>query len=189
MNLTRQFKRSRQLLFGSAVSAVLLAAPAMHAQATSCAALKAISTKMFDIPYHMYMIDSGAANAALNGGKPTTGEVISAGGQMYVLNKGKWIKSPVSLAELKKDQQDKDDSTKVTCSHLRDETVNGEAAAVWRSHVVNEMATIDSDMWISKSRGVLLKSTSVTDVGGPMGKSSVTSRYDYTNVRPPAGVP
>lgn len=189
MTLTHQSKRSRLLLFGSAVSAVLLAAPATRAQATSCAALKAISAKMFDIPYHVYMIDSANTDAALHGGKPTVGEVISAGGHMYVLNKGKWIKSPVSLAEMKKDQQSNDDSTKATCSHLRDESVNGEAAAVWRSHVVNEMATIDTDMWISKSRGVLLKSTSVTDVGGPMGKSSVSSRYDYTNVRPPAGVP
>jgi hypothetical protein len=188
MTLTHQSKRSRLLLFGSAVSAVLLAAPATRAQATSCAALKAKSAKMFDIPYHMYMIDSGAANA-LNGGKPTTGEVISAGGQMYVLHKGKWMKSPVSIAEMKKDQQSNDDSTKATCSHLRDESVNGEAAAVWRSHIVNEMATIDTDMWISKTRGVLLKSSSVTDVGGPMGKSRTDARYDYTNVRPPAGVP
>ncbi len=90
---------------------------------------------------------------------------------MYALARGKWVKSPVSIAELKKDHQDNSDSTKATCSHLRDESVNGEPAAVWRSHIVNEMATIDSDMWISKSRGVVLKSNSLTDVGGPMGKS------------------
>ena len=106
---------------------------------------------------------------------------------MYVLNRGKWVKSPVSLADLKKDQDP--DSTKATCSHLRDESVNGEAAAVWRQHIVNEMGTIDTDMWISKSRGVVLKSISTTDVGGAMGKSRSYGRYDYTNVRPPAGVP
>jgi hypothetical protein len=189
MKPTHQSTRRYLLLFGTAFSAALLASSPIRAQATNCALVKATSLKMFDVPYHMYMIDSGAANEALNGGKPTAGEVISAGGQMYVLHKGKWLKSPVSLAELKKDQNDSPDSTKVTCSHLRDESVNGEAAAVWRSHVVNDVGTIDSDMWISKSRGVLLKSVSMTDVGGAMGKSSVSARYDYTNVRPPAGVP
>lgn len=175
--------------FATAVSAVLLASSPVRAQAINCATVKATSLKMFDIPYHMYMVDSGAANEALHGGKPTSGEVISAGGQMYVLNKGKWMKSPVSLAELKKDQTDNPDSTKATCTHLRDESVNGEAASVWRSQLVNDMGTVDSDMWISKSRGVVLKAISVTDVGGPMGKSTVSARYDYTNVRPPAGVP
>ena len=83
------------------------------------------------------MIDSAKTDAALHGGKPTVGEVISAG-EMYALARGKWVKSPVSIAELKKDHQDNSDSTKATCSHLRDESVNGEPAAVWRSHIVNE---------------------------------------------------
>ena len=144
---------------------------------------------MRDLPYHAYMIDSAKTDAVLNHGKPRLGEVISAGGQMYVLSRGKWVRSPVSIAELKKERQDNPDSTKVTCSHLRDESVNGEAAAVWRSHTVNAMATIDADLWISKSRGVVLKSNSLTDVGGPLGKSRSIAPYDYTNVRPPAGVP
>lgn len=188
MKLTRQSKRSCLRLIGTALGAVLLATPTIHAQATGCATVRAVGLKMLEVPYHMYMIDSANTDAALHGGKPTVGEVISAGGQMYVLNRGKWVKSPVSLAELKKNQENPD-STKSACSHLRDESVNGEAAAVWREHIVNEMATIDTDMWISKSRGVVLKATSLTDVGGPMGKSRTTARYDYTNVRAPAGVP
>lgn len=44
-------------------------------------------------------------------------------------------------------------------------------------------------MWISKSRGVVLKSIRSADVGGAMGKSRSYGRYDYTNVRAPAGVP
>jgi hypothetical protein len=143
---------------------------------------------MRDVPYHMYMIDSANTDAVLHGGKPRAGEAISAGGEMYVLSRGKWVKSPVSMAELRKMQEDNPDSTKATCSHLRDESVNGEPAAVWRSHIVNEAGTIDTDMWISKSRGVVLKANSLTDVGGSMGKSRSVSRYEYSNVRPPAGV-
>jgi hypothetical protein len=172
-------------LWGVAVGAALVAAPAIHAQATNCATVKAAANKMFDTPYHAYLLDSANTDAALHGGKPTSSEVIAAGGSMFVLHKGKWIKSPVSLADMKKSQ---DTTAKTTCTHLRDESMNGEAAAVWHTHMVNEIATYDTDMWISKSRGVLLKGNSVTDVGGPMGKSRVIARYDYANVRPPAGV-
>jgi len=188
MRLFPTFTRSRLRLLGIATGAALLAAPPSRAQAANCAAVRAASIKMFDVPYHMYLIDSANTDAALHGGKPTTGEVISAGGWMYVLTHGKWVKSPVSLAEMKK-SQDTTLLAKQTCSHLRDESVNGEAAAVWRTHMTNDMATYDTDMWISKSRGLVLKSSSLVDVGGPMGKSRTIARYDYTNVRPPAGVP
>lgn len=43
-------------------------------------------------------------------------------------------------------------------------------------------------MWISKSRGVVLKANSLMDVGGSTGKHPTMARYDYTNVRPPAGL-
>jgi hypothetical protein len=170
-------------LLGALVSAGLLAAPAIHAQTTNCATVKAAANKMFDTPYHAYLLDSANTDAALHGGKPTSSEVIAAGGSMYVLHKGKWLKSPVSLADMKNSQ---DTTAKITCTHLRDESVNGEAATVWHTHMVNEVATYDSDMWISKSRGVLLQGNSSTDVGGPLGKSRVIARYDYANVRPPA---
>lgn len=188
MHRTRQTTRIRLRLLGIAAGALLLATPTIRAQATNCATVRAVGMKMLSVPYHLYLVDSGGAQAALNGGKPTVGEVISAGGSMYVLSHGKWLKSPVSLADLKA-QQNKADSMKTTCTHLRDESVNGEPASVWRSHTVNEMATIDTDMWISKRSGLAIKSTSITDIGGgPMGKTRTTGRYEYTNVRVPAGV-
>ena len=78
---------------------------------------------------------------------------------------------------------------KETCAHVRDESVNGEAAEVRRTHMVGEMATYATDIWISKSRGLVLSSNPVTDVGDPMGKHRSIARYDYSNVRPPAVVP
>jgi hypothetical protein len=177
-------------LLGATIGALLLGAgaPPLRAQASNCATVKAVMSKMETVPYHMYLLDSANTDAARHGGKPTTGEVISAGGSMYVLTHGKWVKSPVSLAEMKK-SRDTTLLAKETCSHVRDESVNGEAAEVWRTHMVNEMATYDTDIWISKSRGLVLRSNALTDVGGPMGKHRSIARYDYSNVRPPAGVP
>lgn len=114
------------------------------------------------------------------------GESIAAGGAMYVLSHGKWIKRPVSLAEMNA-ERDEHDWTKDTCTHLRDESVNGEAASDWRTHVVTEVSTVDTDMWISKSRGLVLKANSVMDVGTG-DKNHTSARYDYSNVKAPAGV-
>lgn len=172
----------------AAGSALLLGAPTLGAQAGNCATVKAVMARMLSIPYHAYLLDSARTDAALHGGKPTTSEVISAGGSMYVLSRGKWRKSPVSLADMKKAQDTTMMATE-TCMHLRDENLNGEAATVWRTHMSNEMATFDTDVWISKSRGLVLMANSVTNVGGVLGKSRSIARYDYTNVRPPAGAP
>ncbi|HKT08210.1 MAG TPA: hypothetical protein VJR24_09960 [Gemmatimonadaceae bacterium] len=92
----------------------------------------------------------------------------------------------MSLAQMNA-ERDKHDWTKDTRTHLRDESVNGEAASVWRSHVVTEMSTVDTDMWISKSRGLVLKANSVMDAGTGE-KSHSSARYDYSNVQPPPGV-
>ncbi|HKV51054.1 MAG TPA: hypothetical protein VJO52_07640 [Gemmatimonadaceae bacterium] len=181
----RTLSKQRSLrLLGLAAGAVVLAAPAMRAQ--SCATVHAVSVKMETTPYHLYFVDSAKAVAAENGGKPMVGESITVGGKMYLLNHGKWVKSPISLAEMNA-ERDKHDWTKDTCTHLRDESVNGEAASVWRSHVVTEMSTVDTDMWISKSRGLVLKANSVMDLGAG-DKNHTSARYDYSNVKAPPGV-
>jgi hypothetical protein len=108
--------------------------------------------------------------------------------------RGKWMKSPIDVAEIRKTSKDATPKVKATwkvkatCSHLRDEGVNGEPAAVWRIHSVSELDTSDTDLWISRNSGLLLKSDAHQDVGGGLGKSHIVSRYEYTNVRPPAGV-
>ena len=187
MTVTPQSNRRSFRLLGTAIGALLIGAHTLLAQAGNCATVRAASLKMEAVPYHMYFVDSAPTDAALHGGKPTVGEAISAGGAMYVLSRGKWVKSPISLAAMKA-ERDKHDWTKDTCSHLRDESVNGEPASVWRTHVVTEMSAVDTDMWISKSRGLVLKATSIVDVGGAHGKTRTSGRYEYTNVRPPAGV-
>ena len=182
MNRTSQFTQRSLLLAG----AVLLASPQIRAQASNCATVRAASLRMDTTPYHLYFVDSAKAVEAENGGKPKTGESISVGGTMYFLSHGKWVKSPVNMAAMKA-ERDKHDWTKDTCTHLRDESVNGEAASVWRTHVVTEMSAVDTDMWISKSRGLVLKANSVMDLGAGQ-KNHSSARYDYSNVKAPTGV-
>jgi outer membrane lipoprotein-sorting protein len=70
-------------------------------------------------------------------------------------------------------------NNKTTCRYLNDELVDGEMAAVYSLHDVSPKATSDSKIWISKTKGLPLRTD--TDLG----KSHVSMRYEYGNVKPP----
>ena len=53
-------------------------------------------------------------------------------------------------------------------------------AAVYRMHEVSPKATTDSKIWISKAKGLPLRSK--IDLDG--GKSRISTRYEYGNVKP-----
>jgi hypothetical protein len=159
-----------------------------HAQSAECMSAYAPQSRMYDKPFHMYSVDTAQTDARLHGGQPRVSEMIWTGKAFYVLSRGKWIKSPVDIAQMQKDKE-ADPKNKATCARVRDESVNGEPATVWRIHLVSEDATIDTDEWVSRSRGLVLKSEIHEDVGGAFGKSHTVSRYEYDNVRAPAGVP
>ncbi len=44
-----------------------------------------------------------------------------------------------------------------TCQYLRDESVNGEAASVYKVHSESEVAKIAFTIWISKSKALPLR--------------------------------
>jgi hypothetical protein len=87
------------------------------------------------------------------------------------------------MAELHKTAEDKHPNA--TCRAVREESVNGEAATLYSMHDQNPDAKTDSEIWISKSRGVPLKLEMDMDVGGAGGKSHRTMRYEYMNVQAP----
>jgi hypothetical protein len=70
------------------------------------------------------------------------------------------------LQHKKENQND----TKITCRYLREESVNGEAAAVYSQHVETENDKMDVQVWISKSKGLPLREELDVDVGGKLGK-------------------
>lgn len=176
----------RRLVAAVGALALCVGVP-LRAQSAECTSSFAASSKLYDKPFHAYTIDSAQTDARLHGGQPMISESIWTGTVDYILVRGKWMTSPLDLAEMRKTLKDASTKVKATCSHVRDESVNGEPAAVWRIHSVSELDTSDTDEWISRSSGLLLKSDVHQDVGGALGKSHIVSRYEYTNVRPPAG--
>ena len=172
-----------------AVGLILCVWTPLGAQSPACAPIYGVMAKLFDTPFHLYMIDSAQTDARLHGGKPNLSEEVWSGNVMYIMTRGKWIKSPVDVAAMRKDQKERQEvDSKATCRHVRDETVNGESTALWSIHSVTESGTSDTNVWVSKSRNVIVQSDVHLDVGGALGKSHMVQRYEYSNVHAPAGV-
>ena len=70
-----------------------------------------------------------------------------------------------------------------TCRYLREESVNGETAAVYSAHSENEDVKSEGQLWISK-KGLPLREELDTDVGDP-NKVHRSIRYEYGNVQAP----
>jgi hypothetical protein len=185
--IMRTGRSALRVAAGAAALASSTAAP-LSAQNQQCAVVIGAVTKLFEAPFHMYMVDTAGTDAGLHHGKPTVSEEIFSGGNVYVLVEQKWVKSPVDGAEMRKDQIDNVAAAKTTCKHLRDESVNGEGASVWAIHSETADGDTDSNAWISKSHGIVLRTETRIDVGGPFGKSHMVSNYSYANVQAPAGV-
>jgi hypothetical protein len=136
---------------------------------------------------HMYTTSTKESQK----GRTVNGELIRMGGPsgaMYVLVEGKWKRVPGTPADMLKQSQENRNTTKHSCRYVREEAVNGEATVVYAAHSESEYAKVDMTVWISKSKGLTVRQDVDMDVGGLMGKSHTSSRYDYTNVAPPPGV-
>jgi hypothetical protein len=174
-----------------AAFATLGTSSSLAAQSQQCATVYGAMTKIFEVPFHLYMVDSAGTDARLHGGKPTVSEEIFSGGVIYVMARGKWTKSPIDVVEMRKERADgakKLTDLKATCTHLRDESVNGESTSVWHVQAETEDGATDTNEWVSKSRNLVLRSEMRIDVGGALGKRHTIMNYDYANVHAPAGV-
>ncbi len=138
--------------------------------------------KQIGLPSHIYSTLTGSSSAS----EHRTDESIYAGGAIYIKVKGVWRRSRMSTADMQKQQQENERDTKgMTCRYLRDEAVNGEAAAVYSSITKNENENATATIWVSKSRGVPLRIERDDNEGD---KSHLSIRYEYGAVQPPAGV-
>lgn len=139
--------------------------------------------KLTSTPNHFYMTETGGAK-----NKPTSSEGILAGGIRYIKVDGKWMKSPMSSQEVQEQEQKnrQDAKNNYSCRYMRDESVQGESAVVYSAHQKNEDFTTDAQIWISKSKGLVLREEEDMDVGGgASGKSHLSVRYEYSNVQAP----
>jgi len=187
--MSTPFRRaSKRLLFAATVVLAFCATTPLGAQSPTCTPILSPMLKLYDAPFHMYMIDSAGTDAKLHGGKPTVSESIFIGGVTYIRARGEWIKSPVDVVAMRNEAKKHMDEQKATCAHIRDDAVNGETASVWKIHSETEYGDSDTEAWISKSRNILLRTDMRLDVGGALGKSHMVATYVYSNVQAPAGI-
>jgi hypothetical protein len=165
--------------------ALLVAAPAAAQTPipAECQPLMAAGDKQFTIPSHAYITSKGL------GPTPMQSETININGVTYVMTHDRWIKSPMTSEQIGQRAKETARTAKVfTCKQLPDETVGGVPASVYSSH--NESATggtTDTQVWIAKTSGMALKSE-VDIIGAGGHKSHMSVRFEYENVKAPAGV-
>lgn len=175
----------RSTLFIAAT--ILVSAPWVAVSArgsdASCEPVFAAMEKLASTPAHIHTTETAAFRA---GGKPTNIETIYSGGAIYVRLHDKWIRSNMTTREMLGQEKENRKTGAATCVRLPDEQVDGASAFVFRTHEKTEDRTVVTQTWISKTTGLLLRQDVDIDVGGKLGKSQRSSRYEYGNVRPPA---
>jgi hypothetical protein len=136
--------------------------------------------KLLTTAYHMYMTQTGILP-----GKIMTSETVFVGGARYILYDGKWSPSQVSTQDMKEmEERNRKNAKNISCQHVRDEAVNGEGAALYSTHEETEHGKTDSQLWISKSKGLVLRQETDLDTGAA-NKSHLSVRYEYSNVQAP----
>ena len=156
--------------------AALFAATGAHAD--DCDTMMTATLAQMQVPYRATISFSN-----LNG-KPATSETIFTGGKIYVQLNGAWQVSPMTVQEMTEQMKKNYKESKHSCQHVGDESVGGQAAAVYTASFQSPRSHSENRVWISRSRGVLLK----TFAHIIEGNQTMTTTYDYGNVQPPAGV-
>jgi hypothetical protein len=168
----------RYVVAGFTIACLLAGAPTLAAQ-DECKAMEKVvadaSSKTHSTPTHVY------TNSKIDG-QTFASEIIYAAGSMYMKIDGKWtLAGSIKDLEQTEQQLKRDAHSKDVCHSLKDETVNGELASVYTSHSETPRGTIDSQVWISKVKGLPLREVTTSDDG----KATISTRYEYGNVRPP----
>jgi len=154
----------------------------LHAQ-SSCKTVFDADDRKDATPYHAYV----TRTMQIRGSKSESSEAIFVGGVAYIQVKGTWKRSLHTAEQQRKQKlEDRQNSHNVACKYLRDETVNGEMAHVFAVHTENDVAKSNATIWVSMSRGLLIRNEQDIDVGGAGGTSHVSTRYEYSNIVPPA---
>ena len=135
--------------------------------------------KTLDTPNHMY------TDRPDGHGKRATAEMITINGDRYIKVNEKWTKSRMTVAATREQEEENIKNAKaLSCKKTGDDSVNGEAATVYTEHSENEDTKSDGKIWVSKSRGVILKEEIDLDTGGG-DKEHVALRYEYGGVKAP----
>jgi hypothetical protein len=148
----------------------------------ACKVVLDAGDKLTATPHHGYQTRAAA------GQSPRSSEDISVNGAIYVKMNGQWKKSPLTVKQRQQqEQENRKDAQNTSCHYVRDEAVNGEAASVYSAHAETEGLKSDSLVWISKSKGLVLRQEEDLDMDGE--KSHVSAHFQYGGVTAPAIAP
>jgi hypothetical protein len=159
---------------------------AMSAQgAEPCDAVNEAMLKLARTPNHSFTESRGA----VAGGKVQLTERIATASAAYVLLSGKWHKSVVTpQQELQTREETLREKKNMSCRYLRDEVIEGEPAALYSTHDEGDGGKADSQIWVSRARGLPVKRViHLSAPDGTIGESQITTRYEYDNARAPEG--
>ncbi len=155
------------------LTAVFLFAGKASAQDPSCKPLVDAAVLQARTPSHVYSSMTGP-------GTNLTSETITTSSFLYMRSNAKgadqWNKTNYSPEDEAR-QAAASSGAYTSCQHVGDETINGEAAAIYTE--VNKKSGISGKAWISKKRGLPLKGELTLSSG------HISMRYEYDNVRPP----
>jgi len=134
-------------------------------------------TKVINTPSHVYN------NSKPAGGPARTSETIYAGGAIFTKVRDSWKRSSMTPQQMLKQEEENRRNSKYSCRRIQDESVNGEAAAVYSAHAETEDTKSETRIWISKSKGLPLRQELDIDAGGA--KTHYSVRYEFGNVKAP----
>lgn len=164
------------------VLSLLVMGPVVTAHAADgCQPVYNALTKIVTTPSHSYSTQT----APLVNGQQRTVEEIYFQGKVYMLSNGKWMVSPVTPNDVLQQELENEKGGKSTCQLVRNESVNGEAAAVYSMRRETDTVNEDGLIWISKASGLALRQeVDMENVGIP-GKRHLIGRHEYSNVKAP----
>lgn len=150
----------------------------------ACRPLIDAERKTITTPHHVHSTQTSAGPSQ----RVRTTEGITTGDVIYIQYGGKWRRSPATPKQMLA-QMDTNltTATAYSCTRIGDESEAGTAATVYTAHTENEGVKADTRVWVGKGSGLVLRTEQDMDTGGG-DKVHMSIRYDYTNVKAPAGV-
>jgi hypothetical protein len=165
-----------------AAALVVSALPARADDAACQAVIEAV-IKQAGVPVHQKItIESAAAP-----GKPIQSEAIHVADTLYMQVRGQWTARPYDRKKVAEDARQAMLKADHSCTRLRSEAVDGQAAELYSVQSKSATGNTDSQLWISSATGLPLRQHTVVLEQGTT-KMQHDVRFDYANVQAPSGV-
>jgi hypothetical protein len=168
---------------------ITLSAASAQAADASCEGLASAMINNAKTPYRSMSIITFDAGDNAKPATSQTSETIATGTAVFArFGSGKWQQIHIPLDKLAEAVRHNAESFS-GCKRLADDTINGEAVAVYTGHLAAQKSVVETKVWVEPKRGVMLRSE--TDVapkpepGDVFKGRHVAIRYSYDNIAPP----